>query len=122
MATSELLKMYRAMEEAELAQRVQGAAVKYALYLQASEEGDTPRAAFAEYVLDAPTRQIPEMLLQVVTNGTVLSAISMNYDGTTSSGNVTDTDISYVVEQTWLTVWERVNPSPPVDPEGDPVA
>lgn len=102
---SELLKMYKALENEELAQRVQGAMVKYAHYLSGLPNQESIESQFARIVLAEPFRKWLDMHLEVVANATVLEGITLDPNKTTAYGNyVKDSDISYVVETTWRRV------------------
>lgn len=108
---SDLLKMYKALQDEELGQRIQGAAVKYAHYLSGiGDEGSNK--AFALIVLDEPFRKWQDMHIEVAANTTIMEQIVRQHDGTFYSGNVKDSDIEYVVETTWQKIAAKYAPQP----------
>ena len=106
---SDLLKIYLALEDPVLRQRVQGAVVKYAHY-RVGQGGDrTPGLALAHEGLASPFSQVQAFVIEVVGNSTVLDQIILGPDGRTPyAQGVPDSDITYVVEATWDAVAERL--------------
>lgn len=115
---SDLLKHYMALEDGDLAKRIQGAALKYAHYLQGQPDPDPVDAGFAELILAEPFRTWLDQQIEVISNATVLANISVAPDGQRAfSQAVPDTDIIYVVESTW----HKVAAKHVVLPEPEPV-
>lgn len=106
---SELLKMYNALEDTTLRQRVQGAVVKYAHYLTSQGGDSSPSLSLARRVIASPMSQIQDFVIEVVGNATVLNQIVLGPDGRTPyAQGVPDQDITYVVESTWDAVAQRL--------------
>ena len=121
---SDLLKHYMALEDGDLAKRIQGAALKYAHYLQGQPSPDPLDAGFAELILAEPFRTWLDQQIEVISNATVLANISVAPDGQRAfSQAVPDSDIIYVVESTWRKVAAKhvVIPEPEIIPEPAPV-
>lgn len=111
---SDLLKLYKALDEPELTQRIQGAVVQHANYVMADAAAPVRHKEFAAMALEDPTRFWQEMVIEVVSNGTVLANIRIDRHGTVDGFYVPDVDITYVVGFAWDKVAEKVLPPEPV--------
>lgn len=118
---SDLLKHYMALEDGELAKRVQGAALRFAHYLKGIPDADPLDREFADVVLAEPFRTWLDQQIEVVANATVLNQITVAPDGQrVYTSAVSDQDIIYVVESTWNRVAANHVSLPEPDPEPEP--
>lgn len=102
---SDLLKMYRVLEDDELAKRVQGAVVKKAHYDTANQDADSESKAFAALVLEEPFRQWRDFHLEAAANASVLGQVTLSRDRQTAyTHDVKDADLEYIVGVTWQKV------------------
>lgn len=104
---SNLLKIYKALEDEELGKRVQGAVVKQAQYFADTEPGGSAEN-FARTVLDDPFQRWIEMHVYVVTN--VMEDAISQADGSIYTGNIPDSKIEYVVGASWNKVANKYAP------------
>lgn len=105
---SDLLKMYRVLEDDELAKRIQGAVVKKAHYEQASGGTTEQATAFAALVLEEPFRQWRDFHLEAAANASVLGQVTLSRDRQTAyTHDVKDADLEYIVGVTWQKVAEK---------------
>lgn len=108
---SDLLKMYKTLEDVELGQRVQGAVVKKAHHEAASEGATEQSRAFAALVLSEPFRRWEAFHLEAAANGSVLSSVVLSRDRATAyTHDVPDSDIEWVVGHTWPKIAARNTP------------
>lgn len=118
---SELLRLFQTLNDGQLAQRIQGACVKYAHELDGQDDVDPLDAGFARLVLSNPFRMWHEQQLEAAANPAILANVVVQPGGeTVDSTAVPDTDIEFVVQSTWHKVAAKHVTLPEPEPEPEP--
>lgn len=118
---SELLRLFQTLNDGHLAQRIQGACVKYAHQLDGQDDIDPLDAGFARLVLSNPFRMWHEQQLEAAANPTILANVIVREGGeTVDSTAVPDTDIEYLVQSTWRKVAVKLVTLPEPESQSEP--
>lgn len=115
---SDLLRLFQTLNDGQLAQRIQGACVKYAHQLDGQDNIDPIDTEFARLVLADPFRMWHDQQLEAAANPTILANVVVREGGeTVDSTAVPDMDIEYLVQSTW----HKIAAKHVVLPEPEPV-
>lgn len=101
-----LISTARVLDDDMFKWRVMGACIQHASQLDTINGGDAK--AYALRVLANPHMVEPMMLSLVASNPAIADAVKVDEVGTVDTTGVSDSDIQYVVAESWGTVAERV--------------
>ena len=106
---SDLLKFALVQRDDDFISRVAAAMLIHARYIHGTDVS-VPSRDMGLYVEANPLVSIPEMVLSVAVNGTVIGNVDVAR-GVADASAVPDTDIQYVVGAEWEAVAEKAFPA-----------